>query len=354
MPHSSEIHVPSNRKAVPSSLQITIPLTNSSASLSIGATDPQTSDWRSVTNSRKRTIQAHPECSTTKQSHLSIQTVGFIGDSTISCVVEDMYHTAPTIIQNNWERNIALFRGKTSDQISSQSKPLLENMLSSGVTTFILSFGTVDLLQSPHNKNTPSDIATIITSTLQKFVQTISPGQIIYLIPAPNKSVSYPFYAEFLKSVTQFAADNGIHTVSTFSTMLHHLELEPGYRSYNEVVRQCLVPDGVHWGNEIARTILTDALHLVNFRLKIKLSPHSCFRLAVQKNIQNSCYTCGSRSHRYDDCEVSRPSCTNCGKKTHTKQACGFLFLPCRHCGTFAHNNTNNKSDCPSYYSSRK
>jgi len=95
--------------------------------------------------------------------------VAFLSDSTLKAVVQKE-GTQSTIITNNWERNVLLFRGKTATEITSAAKDQLVQLISTGVKKFIVSIGTNDLLQLPLNSIEPKKAASRVVTSIMSYI----------------------------------------------------------------------------------------------------------------------------------------------------------------------------------------
>jgi len=115
------------------------------------------------------------------------------------------------MIANDWEKNLLLFRGKSSDEIVTLSQDQLLKLKSSGVKKFIISIGTVDLLQLPHSEHNPKEAATKVAASISTLSQTLSPGvQICTIIPSPNRHVSETAYSRFVNQLERELKDSGV------------------------------------------------------------------------------------------------------------------------------------------------
>ena len=91
-------------------------------------------------------------------------------------------------------------------------------------------------------------------------------------------------------------------------------------------------------------TVLLSSFQL--FSMNITFQPNmSAYRVAVQKNIREVCFNCGSSQHKVNNCN-RRLNCSHCGRSGHVKKACGYPFMPCHNCGQMGHDNISSK-ECP-------
>jgi len=94
----------------------------------------------------------------------------------LKAVIEDEA-TQSTIITNNWERTVLLFRGKTATEITSVAKHQLLQLKSTGVKKFIVSIGTNDLLQLPLSSIEPKKAASRVATSIFTLSEYLSPVQ---------------------------------------------------------------------------------------------------------------------------------------------------------------------------------
>ena len=277
--------------------------------------------------------------------------VAFISDSTLKAVVEDDA-TQSTIIVNGWERNLLLFRGKTAAEILTMSKDQLLQLKSSGVKKFIISIGTVDLAQLPHETQTPKEAAESVAASISSLSQHLGTDvKICAIIPAPNSHVSQSAYDRFAQQLEQELSQLPLPFVHAGQTMSQH-GAETMFLTYDDVIQTCL-RDGIHWTYPVTRTIIEKCLAELNIRCPIiRVQDHlSIFRMAVQKAVRDRCcFKCASPDHRIDSCTASSIQCTLCKRSEHNSNVCGFQWLPCRYCGQVGHNR-GDITQCPSYLS---
>jgi hypothetical protein len=258
------------------------------------------------------------------------------------------------MIDNDWENNIMICRGKSAQQIYDITKDNFSQLLDRGVKKYVISIGTVDLLNMPDSNISPEDSASNVISALNSFLGHLSShSQIIYIMPAPNSLISSGSYNAFTSHIGDFLDENNIKSISACHEMaettyeIHNKNLCEEIRNgrFDELVTLCTT-DGIHWIHELVRNVIRSALDLFSIRCSITKNRLSCFRLAVQKQV-HGCYICGSSTHTIGSCTVSNPRCSVCRKRDHTTSACGYKYLPCKGCGQIGHN-AGEFTQCPS------
>ena len=102
----------------------------------------------------------------------------------------------------DWECNIALSGGKYSSEIVNERNLILQNPVKSSFVNFIVSFGTVDLLNASFHELTVEKTASDVINSLMYLRELIpTSSKMVYLIPAPCGDVAHEFYSKFQSCV---------------------------------------------------------------------------------------------------------------------------------------------------------
>lgn len=146
------------------------------------------------------------------------------------------------------------FRGKSVQDIYDASQERFTQFAIHGIRKFVLSIGTVNLLNMAKYEITPEDAATDVINTIKKFVSHLSStSQLVYIMPAPNAKISSRSYSSFTLQISDFTGEQNIKTVSACYQMvdtvysIHHKNLfdDIEHGSYDQVVHLCAT-DGLH------------------------------------------------------------------------------------------------------------
>jgi len=107
--------------------------------------------------------------------------VAFLSDSTLKAVVENNA-TQTTMIANDWERNLLLFRGKTVAEIQQLVKDRFLELRSNGV----VSIGTVDLCNVPFGYRNPCEVASEVAASIRAIQQDLGADSQICAMTLPE------------------------------------------------------------------------------------------------------------------------------------------------------------------------
>jgi len=199
--------------------------------------------------------------------------VSFLSDIRLKAVDEDEA-TQSTIITNNWERNVLLFRGKTATEIASLAKDQLLQLKSTGVKKFVVSIGTNDLLQLPLNSIEPKKAASRVVTSIINLSKYLSPDtQICAIIPGPTSHVSETAYEQFVTQMQRDLQEAQIELIHAG----HVMDQSKSGWSYDELVQYTLT-DGIHWKHAVASSIITEALTALSIPCTIKQSSLSSYQ----------------------------------------------------------------------------
>jgi len=103
---------------------------------------------------------------------------------------------------NDWERNVLLFRNKTAAQIHQLAKDCLLHLKSNGVKKFIVSIGTVDLINLPFGYKQPQEVATQVAASISAIQQDLGIDcQLCVVTTGPNSRVPYSAYTQFINQL---------------------------------------------------------------------------------------------------------------------------------------------------------